>query len=696
VALKHYIIKNLDCPDCAQDIEGNLRKMGQTRYASVNYATAKLTFDTESPEDAFKEIKSLHPDITFEEITGRLRKEKPDVDMIRHIVILSIAGICYLLGLLFQKQLSATYFQFAEYAVFIFAFLIAGYSVLFSAFKNMIKGKFFDENFLMSIATIGAIVIHQLPEAVGVMIFYKTGLLLQNLSLARSRRSISSLAELKPEYAHRVSESGVEDIHPEIVGVNEKIIVKPGERIPLDGDVETGSSQVDTSALSGESMPKLVGKGDPVFAGMINKTATLTLRVTNSFGESYISRILTVTENAMNKKAKTEQFITKFARYYTPFVLLSAIIIACISPLIIAGMTVSQSVYRALVLLVMSCPCALVLSIPLGYYGGIGKASRNGILVKGSNYLDILTQVKTVVFDKTGTITKGNFKVQDIVPANGYSKQKLIEYAVMAESHSRHPIATSLFDYYGSIPNPSLVKRYEEKAGEGVIAYIENHKIVAGNDRLLHTEGLEHECCVASGTTVHMGIDEKYAGYIVISDEVKDDSAEAVSGLKKLGVDQIDLFTGDSECAASGVARSIGFDHYYSELLPHEKAEKIDELIKNAPKKHKIAFVGDGINDAPSLARSDVGIAMGEFGTEAAIDTADIVLSTDSPSKVAVAIKIAWKTKRLVIENIVFALGIKLLFIVLGVVGIAGMWEAVFADMGVSLLAIFNAMRILR
>jgi Cd2+/Zn2+-exporting ATPase len=625
---------------------------------------------------------------------------KQDTQSYVKLLPVGISAVLFIIGMILQQYLHNTPYSFAEYAIFGIAFLISGRKVLWHALRNILRGRVFDENFLMSVATIGAFVIHELPEAVGVMLFYQVGEFFQDLSLSHSRRSIRSLLALRPEVAHAKTERGIKNVHPREVQKGAFIIVKPGERVPLDGVILEGMSQVDTSPLSGESVPRILKQQDTILAGMINKTAVLTVRVTKSFDESSISKILGLVEHALQKKARTEKFISRFARYYTPVVVAIALLLIIFLPFILPDFSFQDSVYRALVLLVISCPCALVLSIPLGYFGGIGKASKNGILVKGSNYLDILTMVKTVIFDKTGTLTKGVFRVQKIVPANGFKKEEVLAFAVSAESHSSHPIAVSLREYYGKKPIHRMkdhdIPHYEELTGHGVIATVGKQRIIAGNDRLLHREGIAHDVCRTEGTVVHIAIDGTYAGYITISDEIKEDALYAVKELRKEGVKRIVLFTGDSEEPARLIASGLSLDEVHAGLMPSEKVDALETILQSRRKGEKVAFVGDGINDAPVIARSDVGLAMGKSGTDAAIDTADIVLMTDSPSKVAEAIRIGKKTHGIVVQNIVFTLSVKVLFIILGSLGFAEMWFAVFADIGVSLLAVFNAMRILR
>ena len=622
-----------------------------------------------------------------------------DFNLKQELIPVILVVVLFVGGLLFEEKLHNTPYSIGEYLVFIPAYLLSGWNVLTIAGRNILRGRVFDENFLMTIATLGAVAIHKLPEAVGVMLFFKIGELFQEFAIGRSRQSIRSLLEIRPDSANLKQNGDIKKVAPQTVVVGDIIIVKPGEKIPLDGEIIDGNSQIDTSALTGESVPRTVKVGETVLAGTINQTGVLTVKVTKVFGESSISRILELVENARSKKAETEKMITKFASYYTPFVVFASLGVALIPPLFISGATNADRflwVYRALVLLVISCPCGLVISIPLGYFGGIGGAAKRGILVKGSTFLDTLTAVKTVVLDKTGTLTKGVFKVAQIVPANGFSQTELMEIAAKVESQSNHPVAKSIMEAYGGKIDSSDVKDYEEIAGHGIRAKLNNQIVLAGNDRLLHRENIAHDVCNAEGTIVHLAVDNRYAGYILIADELKEDAVQAIRDLKKLGVERIVMLTGDNQAVADSVAKKLGLDSYLAELLPEGKVEAIEKLISQSKKGDKIVFVGDGINDAPVLARADVGIAMGGLGSDAAIETADVVIMADTPSKVAEAIQIARKTHNIVWQNIIFAMSVKGIFIALGVFGLATMWEAVFADVGVALAAIFNATRVLK
>lgn len=614
----------------------------------------------------------------------------------KEAMLLALPIALFVLGMVFEKFLHNTPYSIAEYAVFVPAYLLSGWTVLTSAGRNILKGRIFDENFLMTIATLGAFAIHQIPEGVAVMLFFNVGELFQEYSVGRSRRSIKSLLEVRPDSANLKVNGEIRTVSPEIVQVGDTILVKPGEKIPLDGEILSGSSQVDTSALTGESVPRTVNSGELVLAGMINQSGVLTIKVTKLFGESSIAKVLELVENAGSKKAQTQKFITQFARYYTPVVVFVSLAVALIPPLVIPGATSAEWVYRALILLVISCPCGLVISIPLGYFGGVGGAAKRGILVKGAMFLDTLTEVKSVVFDKTGTLTKGVFKVTEIVPQNGFSKAELLTLAAKIESQSNHPVAKSIRDAYGKPVNDSDVQDYTEIAGHGIQAKVNDQIVIAGNDRFLHRENIDHNVCNVEGTVVHLAVDRRYVGRIIISDEIKDDAAQAIRSLKNLGIERTVMLTGDNQTVAAGVAQKLGLDSYIANLLPEDKVEAIEKLLWQAGKKNKVAFVGDGINDAPVIARADVGIAMGGLGSDAAIETADVVIMTDAPSKVAEAIKVARKTRQIVWQNIILAMAIKGIFITLGIFGIATLWEAVFADVGVALLAIMNASRVLK
>ena len=620
--------------------------------------------------------------------------DRNDFNLRRELMPIAISTVLFLIGLIFNEPLHNTPSAIAEYVVLIPAYLISGWGVLTTAGRNILRGRIFDENFLMTIATLGAIAIHEIPEGVAVMLFFQIGELFQGYAVGRSRRSIKALLEVRPDTANLKVNGDVQEVSPASVSVGDVILVRPGEKVPLDGDILEGKSLVDTSALTGESVPRTVTTGETVLAGMINQSGALTVQVTKLFGESSISRILELVENASSKKADTEKFITRFARYYTPVVVFLSLAVAILPPLLFAGASQVQWTYRALVLLVISCPCGLVISIPLGYFGGVGGAAKRGILVKGSTFLDALTQVRTVVFDKTGTLTQGNFRVTNVVTQNGLNKHQLLELAAQVESQSNHPVAQSIRQAYGQTVDEAGVQNYEEIAGHGIRAQVNGRIVLAGNDRLLHRENIPHDVCTVDGTVAHVAIDGTYSGRILIADELKKDAAEAIRALHAQGIETA-MLTGDSQSVADSIARKLGLDQYRAELLPEDKVDALEEFLNRAGQ-GKVAFVGDGINDAPVIARADVGMAMGGLGSDAAIETADVVIMTDAPSKVAEAIQIAHKTLRIVWQNIILAMSIKALFIALGAIGLATLWEAVFADVGVALLAIFNASRILR
>ncbi len=613
----------------------------------------------------------------------------------QEIIPVTVSVILFVLGLIFYDFLHSTPFSIGEYLVLIPAYFVSGWSVLTTAGRNILRGKIFDENFLMTIATLGAIAIHQIPEAVGVMLFFQVGELFQDFSVSHSRRSIKSLLEVRPDSANLKVNGEVKQVSPETVQVGDVIVVKPGEKIPLDGEITEGKSQVDTSALTGESVPRTVRIGESVLAGMINQSGVLTIKVTKLFAESSIAKILDLVEHASSKKAATEKFITRFAQYYTPIVVFLSLAVAIIPPLFLPGATTQQWVYRALVLLVISCPCGLVISIPLGYFGGVGGAAKRGILVKGSTFLDTLTAVETVIFDKTGTLTKGVFNVNQIVPQNGFSQAELLTLAAKIESQSNHPIAKSILSAYGESVDTSEVGDYQEIAGYGIQARVGNQIAIAGNDRLLHRENIKHDVCSVEGTVVHLALEGVYRGRIIIADQLKDDTVRAIGHLKTVGVEQIVMLTGDEQAVAQSIAEQLHLNSYQAELLPEDKVEAIETYLSKADKNKKVAFVGDGINDAPVIARADVGIAMGALGSDVAIETADVVLMTDDPNKVGEAIHVAKETRKIVWQNIILAMAVKGLFIILGIFGIATLWSAVFADVGVALLAILNAGRVL-
>ncbi len=580
--------------------------------------------------------------------------------------------------------------------MFIIAFILVGSKVFIKSAKNILRGQIFDENFLMSVATIGAFSIKQYPEGVAVMLFYQIGEYIQGIAVNRSRKSITALMNIKPDFANLKTAYNIKKVAPEDVKIDDIIIIKPGEKVPLDGTIIDGKSMVDTSNLTGESVPREVDINDEILGGFINKNGLLTIKVNKEFGESAVSKILDLVQNASSKKAKTENFITKFAKYYTPAIVIIALLAAIIPPLMIEEATFSQWIYRALVFLVISCPCALVISIPLGFFGGIGGASKKGILIKGSNYLEALNNATTVVFDKMGTLTKGVFKVTEINPENGLKNDELLEYAAYAEIYSNHPIAVSIVKSYGKEIDRSEIIRYDEISGYGIKVKTEKNEILAGNIKLMKKENILCEDIDTIGTVVYIAIDGHYTGYLIISDEEKEDSAQAIKSLKSIGIKKTVMLTGDSKKVGDRVGNHLGLDEVYSELLPDQKVEKLEMLFDQKSPKEKLLFVGDGVNDAPVLARADVGIAMGALGSDAAIEAADVVIMNDEPLKIVSAIKIARKTKKIVWQNIIFALSIKVIILILGIVGMATMWEAVFGDVGVTIVAVLNVMRVLK
>ena len=581
-----------------------------------------------------------------------------------------------------------------EMGVFLVCYAVIGWDIVWKAVTNILHGQVFDENFLMTIATIGALILGEHSEGVAVMLFYQVGEWFQSYAVSKSRKSIASLMDIRPDYANVERNGKLEQVDPDEVNIGDTIVVKPGERVPLDGKIIKGTSALDTSALTGESMPRDVEPGMEVISGCINQTGILTIQTTKKYGESTVAKILDLVENASDKKGKTENFISRFARYYTPIVVFAAIALAILPPLI-TGQPFSVWIYRALTFLVISCPCALVISIPLSFFGGIGGASKIGVLVKGSNYLESLAHAEVVVFDKTGTLTKGSFAVSQI-KAIDMREEQLLELAAYAEDYSNHPISQSIQKAYGKKIDNSRISDVQEIAGHGVRAVIDGKTVLAGNAKLMNRENIAYTPSDAIGTVVYLACNGKYAGYIVIEDEVKADAPAAIKALKEVGVRKTVMLTGDADAVGKKVAQKLGLDQAYTELLPADKVDRVEAMLKQTSEKGKLVFVGDGINDAPVLARADVGIAMGGLGSDAAIEAADVVLMTDEPSKISAVVRIARKTIRIANENIVFALGVKLLVLVLGATGYANMWAAVFADVGVSVIAILNAIRAMR
>lgn len=578
---------------------------------------------------------------------------------------------------------------------FLPAYFIIGGDVLRKAVRNISRGQVFDENFLMCIATIGAFFVGDYSEGVAVMIFYQVGELFQNYAVNRSRASITSLMDIRPDYANVERNGELIQVDPEEIEVGERIVVRPGEKIPLDGIVREGNSMVDTSALTGESVPRTLSQGEGALSGCINQNGVLVIEVTKEFGESTVAKILDLVENASGKKAKAENFITKFARYYTPIVVIGAILLAIIPPLLIPGAEFSEWIHRALIFLVISCPCALVISIPLGFFGGIGGASKCGILVKGSNYLEALAKTEIIVFDKTGTLTEGKFQVRELHPIEG-SKEELLEIAALAESYSNHPISLSLKKAYGKDIDNKRLSEQEEISGHGIKVLVDGNLVIAGNAKLMLSQNISYSDVDSIGTVVHVAVNEKYRGYIIISDEIKPDAKKAIEGLKKSRRCKTVMLTGDRKATGEAVAKELGIDEVHTELLPIDKVDQMEKLMKQKSPNGKLVFVGDGINDAPVLTQADIGIAMGGLGSDAAIEAADVVIMDDKPSKIVTAIEIANKTLRIVKQNIIFALSVKIIVLFLGTMGMANMWEAVIADVGVSVVAILNASRALR
>ena len=704
---KVYLLKGLDCPNCSAKIEKEVGELGGVASSTVNLMNQTLTVQAgtsvaASLLDTVTTIVHSHePDVEVSEkqleATAPVKKDEKaavynDEDK-KRTIRLAVGAVVYAIGM--ALTVFAKLPTLAELAFLIVAYVILGWDVVWQAVKNITRGQVFDEHFLMSVSTIGAFAIGEYPEAVAVMLFYQVGEFFQSLAVKRSRKSISDLMDICPDSA-TVKRNGVlQVVSPESVAVGEIIVVKPGEKIPLDGIVVDGESMLDTKALTGESVPRSIRKGDEALSGCINQSGLLTLKVTKSFGESTVSKITDLVENASARKAPTENFITTFARYYTPVVVGMAAVLAIIPPLVLGGGW-SEWLRRGFVFLIVSCPCALVISIPLTFFGGIGAASKRGVLVKGSNYLEALNKVSVVVFDKTGTLTKGVFEVANIIPAAGYQKEQVLEYAAQAESYSNHPIAKSILTTYGKPIDQKQFSDFEEISGHGISVMVQGKKVLAGNSKLMESEKIAYAACDAAGTKFYVAADGSYVGCILIADEVKPDSKCAIAELKKIGVEKTVMLTGDDERIGKSVADELGLDAYYAQLLPDQKVEKLEMLDKQKRQGSKLAFVGDGINDAPVLARADVGIAMGGLGSDAAIEAADVVLMTDEPSKLVEAIDVAKATKRIVMQNIVIALGIKSVFLVLGALGMAGMWEAVFGDVGVTIIAVLNAMRILK
>ena len=715
----------LDCANCANKIEERVNRLSGVEEATLNFSTSRLTLLINDPqvkleviEEIKKIVKQLEPDVTvIENNSGEVLnqnqccqgdcsrhdeqhlhkhasshehivRELKVTEILKEQKNLLLGFVIFLIAVLFPLQ------QRVEIVLYLMSYLLIGGNVIGAVWRHIKRGEIFDENFLMTVATVGAFCIGEYPEAIAVMLFYEIGELFQSYAVNRSRHSITSLLDIRADHANLVTESSVKEVNPEVVSVGDYIIIKPGERVPLDGEVVEGQCYLDTSALTGESVPRLVSVGDPILSGCINTNALVKVRVTKVAGESTVARILELVENASSKKAQTERFITRFARVYTPIVVLLAILIAIIPPFVFQA-SFSIWLYRALSFLVVSCPCALVVSIPLGFFAGLGGASKQGVIIKGGNYLEALTHADTVVFDKTGTLTKGVFKVIETHPVN-MTEDAFIKFAAYAESQSNHPIAKSIVEAYGHFIDETVISSYEEVAGKGIKAVVNEQQILIGNVTLMKESSLEVLPVNATGTIIHMAVDQVYVGYIVIADEIKETSKAAISKLKKQGASQVIMLTGDQERIAKQVAEELGVDRVYAELLPYQKVEHVEQLLANQAKNKSLVFVGDGMNDAPVLARADVGVAMGAIGSDAAIEAADVVLMEDDPMALVKAIDQAKQTKFILYQNIIFALGVKILVMILIAFGLATMWSAVFADVGVTVLAVINSTRALK
>ena len=700
-----YILKGLGCANCARKMEEKINKLDEIKTANINFATKTLIFELNEKVNENKVIskideivRNIEPDVKLLEVNSKKEKklnneenddEEDDEDGKIELTKIVISGILFLLGMILNLN------ENFKFVIFLISYIIIGYDIVFKAIKNMFRGKVFDETFLMSIATIGAFAIGEFNEAVAVMLFYKIGEYFQDKAVQHSRKSIAELMNIRPDYANLKVNDKIEKVTPDEVNIGDMIIVKAGEKIPLDGIIIEGNSFVDTVALTGESLPREVKVNDEVLSGMINTGSLLTIKVTKTFENSTVSKILELVENTSNKKAKIEKFITKFAKIYTPIVVVLAVLIAIIPPLVIPNATFAEWIYRALVCLVISCPCALVISIPLSYFGGIGCASKKGILIKGSNYLEALNNLDTIVFDKTGTLTQGVFKVTKIVPILNHTKEEILEYCAFAESFSNHPIATSILNEYNKTIDKEKIKNYEEISGYGIKAKIFGKEVLVGNSKLFNKENIEYSKEKINGTTVHLAIDKEYCGYIVISDIIKDDSRETIKKLKELGIRRTVMLTGDNKTVAEETANELKLDDYRAELLPVQKVEELEKLLNDKKANQNLAFVGDGINDAPVITRADIGISMGEVGSDSAIEASDIVIMNDEISKIATAIKIAKKTRKIVVSNITLAMLIKIVAILLGIIGITSIWQAVIADVGVTIVAVINSLRCL-
>ncbi|MGG5371537.1 heavy metal translocating P-type ATPase [Enterococcus sp. AZ196] len=681
---KVYRLDGLDCANCAAKIERSVQQIKGVEQAQVDFMSTKLTIvapekDIERISDEAKEIvNKLEPDVEVNNIQTEKEEESSKGKIIQIAVAVAALGFLAIFTPAMPWSLVA----------YLILYLWIGYDVLKTAITNIFHGELFDENFLMAVATIGAIAIGEYPEAVAVMLFYQVGEFFQDYAVAKSRKSISSLLAIRPDSANLIQDGAVKKVAPEVIKVGDRILIKPGEKVPLDGIVIEGNSMLDTSALTGESVPRSIYPDEQILSGFINQSGQLTVEVTTTFGESTVSKILDLVENASSKKAPAENFITSFARYYTPIVVGLAALLAIVPPLV-TGDPFYDWVYRALTFLVISCPCALVISVPLSFFGGIGGASKAGVLIKGSSYIETLANVETLVFDKTGTLTKGVFEVQSVETT--INKKDFLRYVASAEQSSSHPIAQSIVNYVSQPLSP--VSQLEEIAGFGISVEIEGHRFLVGNEKLLEKYDISFRIDDEIGTIVYVAMDGKSIGHLVIADELKDNVAEVLTEVKNLGVKRTVMLTGDNRGIADAIGKKIGIDQVYSELLPEDKVTHLEDELK---RETKTAFVGDGMNDAPVLARADIGIAMGGLGSDAAIEAADVVIMDDQPGKIPVAIRIARKTMSIVKQNIVFAIGVKVLVLILGALGFATMYAAVFADVGVTVIAVLNAMRCLR
>ncbi len=696
-----FELKGLTCANCASKIEHDVSNLETVKSVSMNLVNQTLkvtTFEHEHGivDDVKAIVNKYEPDVKVFDKSHHEHEHEHDhghdheEGNLKKIII----GAIVYFSSIFLSSFTDTS-SVITLGLLIIAYFILGLDILLKAIKNISRGQVFDENFLMALSTVGAFIIGEYQEAVGVMLFYQVGEYFQFLAVSKSRQSITSLLDIKPEFATVKRNGELIRVSPEEVLVSEIIIVKPGENIPLDGVVISGNTMIDTKALTGESVPREVFEGDEVLSGCINQNGVISVQVTKPFSESQVVKILDLVENSSSKKAKTENFITIFARYYTPAVVILATLLAIVPPILFNEPFVDW-VRRSFVFLVISCPCALVISIPLTFFGGIGASSRRGILIKGGNYLEALYNVNTIVFDKTGTLTKGVFKVTEIIVANGFSKEDILYYSACGEVYSNHPIGKSILEKYEKNIDESILTNYAEIAGQGVSVEVNDKKILVGNDKLMISNNIEFTNSEKVGTKVYVAIDGVFAGLITIADEIKDDSLEAIRLLRKNGVEKIVMLTGDNEKTAKQVAKELEIDEFYYELLPDQKVEKLEEINRNKGKDKKVAFVGDGINDAPVLALADIGISMGGMGQDAAIEASDVVLMTDEPTRIVDALKIAKTTRHIVLQNIIFALGVKGIFLLLGALGYATMWEAVFSDVGVMMIAVLNTTRILK